>query len=728
MKARAFLEKSVGDLSCGSGTFLVVAAFRKSMLLQRLVKAGEIDPNYALQLLTETFLGFDLNPFACYLAEINLLIQCLPLLLDENGQLCRSVQRFHIYCTDTLVPTVAEQVRAIIDETATERVTLPPPRPKGHMITDDERTILRIKDSKGLPTELTQLSLEQRGLDYLLGNPPYVSAGESEDNLRYRTNIANFGTYHLLHQRWDMFVPFFERNLQFLRPETGRLGLIVSRGIETEGYAEKLRSFLSSQYRLLQIDFFPGLRLFQDAAIENTVVLVENRLPDEEHEVIRRRHYQTDGKRFEALPNALQLDANGQIFRWRYDRLLDQSMAEGTISLCAIVYIGTGIEAQSKEGLDPVIDGKRQKLFTLDDVFLPPSVNNARPTGFTDDGVLGNDVDRYFLRRTRYVAYEKYRTQMRRPRSFLLFKTSEKLLLGETSGGYYDRSGLFANHSVQVVVSWRALENSGAIEEKGIKTVLRESHELADIPANLVQIADLFDLRYLLGIINSRFMRDYLASNKLEGTREGRIYPDVWKRLPIKVASTEQQQHVATLVDALQEHYRQLAALPTLSDIAADPNIIYRDIQAYLVRQNLRFVGNIQSTIAEKPMLRDGRLVLHRQPLSYLEAPTMPELLRYVELYLTQLHPELQGYTWAEARTRIQVPPTLPALRSFLAAIDNVVIQEQQVHTAIHTLLAQMEEVVATIYSTPADEERMKNIRALRVKKVQEQKQFYSPR
>lgn len=275
--------------------------------------------------MTETFLGFDLNPFACYLAEINLLIQCLPLLLNESGELCRSVTRFHIYCADALAPTVAEQTHALIAGTATDRLTLLPPRPKGHPLSDDEQAILHIKDVKGLPTEFTHLDVKQRGLDYILGNPPYVSAGESEDNLKYRNDITNFGIYHLLHQRWDMFIPFFERNLQFLRPETGRLGLIVSKGIETEGYAEKLRSLLSNSYRLLQIDFFPGLRLFQDAAVENTIVLLENRLPDDEHVVIRRKHIQADCKHYEVLPEMLQLDGNGQIFRWRYDRLLDKT-------------------------------------------------------------------------------------------------------------------------------------------------------------------------------------------------------------------------------------------------------------------------------------------------------------------------------------------------------------------------------------------------------------------
>lgn len=512
-KSWSFLEKTVGDLSCGSGSFLVGAAARKRAILQRLVATHEVSPEYTLQILTGTFLGFDLNPFACFLAEMNLLIQCLPFLSDEQGQLCRSVDHFHIDCADALEPGITEST-----------------------------------------------------IDYLVGNPPYVSAAESFDNLVYRNKVSSSGIYRLLHQRWDLFVPFFERNLQFLRPGTGRLGLIVSNGIETEGYAERLRRVLSSQYRLLQIDFFPGLRLFQDAAVESTIVYVENRAPDEQHQVLRRKHMQADCTHFETLPPLPQLSSSCQSFRWRYDPDLDKSLAEGSIPLCAIVYIGTGLEAQSNEDFDPLIDGKRQKRFTLDDVFLPPSTGITRPAEYTEDGVLGDDVGNYYLQRKRYVAYEKYRPQMRGPRHIALFRTAEKLLLGETSGGYYDREGLFANHSVQVVASWKALEQAGAIQERGIQRVFRKSCKISGISDDLAFIAELFDLRYLLAIINSRFMRLYIASNMHEGTRKGRIYPDIWKRLPIKVASVERQREIAMLVDAVQGEYQHVAVVPGIED------------------------------------------------------------------------------------------------------------------------------------------------------------------
>jgi len=235
-------------------------------------------------------------------------------------------------------------------------------------------------------------------------------------------------------------------------------------------------------------------------------------------------------------------------------------MANGSVPLCAIAYIGTGIEAQSHEHREQIINGQRHKRFTLYDVFRLPSNGNERPAGFLNDGVLGDDVDNYHVRRIRYVAYEQYRPYMRGPRHPALFRTPEKLLLGETSGGYYDTSGLFTNHSVQIVVPWHALAQCGALQETGIARVLRKSQQISGI-AEFPQTSQQFDLRYILAIINSRFIRRYIAANMHQGTRKGRIYPDIWKRFPIKIVPLEHQKKIALLVETVQDEYKSLANL-----------------------------------------------------------------------------------------------------------------------------------------------------------------------
>ena len=539
-KYRDYLPKTIADLSCGTGSFLVAVAARKQAILQQLIAAGEITSDEALRILTGTLSGFDLNPFACYLATINLLIQCLPFLIareenaDKAGEECKPLPlQFSIHCIDALDAQAMEQAGFV-----------------------------------------------QPSFDFLVGNPPYVSANESASNLLYRNKIWSSGQYRLLNQKWDLFVPFFERNLQLLQPESGRLGLIVSSGIETEGYAQRLREELCQHYSLLQIDFFPGLRVFPRTGIESTIVCAENRLPDETHVVRRRRHLRANLTAFQTLPSVRQLAETEQIFRWRYQPALS---TDASIPLCAIGYIGTGIEAQSSEHLEEIIDGQRHKRFTLYDVFILPVQNSERPDGFSDDGVVGNDVDTYYLRRIRYVAYERYRHDMRGPRHPALFRTPEKLLLGETSGGYYDTYQLFTNHSVQVIVPWHALTQNGAIQETGIARVLRKSQQISGM-TELASISQQFDLRYILAILNSRFMRRYLTANMHQGTRKGRIYPDIWKRLPIKMVPIERQKEIALLVEAVQKEYKKLVEPGNVQSkgILMKVNVLVDEIEKFI--------------------------------------------------------------------------------------------------------------------------------------------------
>ncbi len=95
-------NKRLIDPACGSGTFLVTAARRLVAAYQG--NAAQIDdPVAVLERVQNSMYGFDLNPFACYLAEVNLLIQVLDLvkLAHQTGQRPR-LQRFHIYNVDAL--------------------------------------------------------------------------------------------------------------------------------------------------------------------------------------------------------------------------------------------------------------------------------------------------------------------------------------------------------------------------------------------------------------------------------------------------------------------------------------------------------------------------------------------------------------------------------------------------------------------------------------------------
>ncbi len=211
-------------------------------------------------------------------------------------------------------------------------------------------------------------------------------------------------------------------------------------------------------------------------------------------------------------------------------------------------------------------------------------------------------------------------------------------------------------------------------------------------------------------------MRHYIASNMHEGTREGRVYPDVWKRLPIKVTSVQRQQQIATLVSKTQIEYEKLANLPTPATLSANPTLQYRNIQVYLAQGLVSFFGEAQTAIANRPLIKEGKLILRRQPLSYLES-SEPELLHYLEMYLIQLHSYLRGWTWAEARKRIDVPFPLEGLRTFMASVADITTKSQEIQNTIDRLLSEIETLVQATYREPADEEMLEVIDAIKMKK-----------
>ena len=81
------------------------------------------------------------------------------------------------------------------------------------------------------------------GFDFVVGNPPYVRADEPGME-NYRREIKQTGRFETLHEKWDLFVPFVELSCK-LNKNNGKIGLIVTRGIQTNNYAELLRNFVA---------------------------------------------------------------------------------------------------------------------------------------------------------------------------------------------------------------------------------------------------------------------------------------------------------------------------------------------------------------------------------------------------------------------------------------------------------------------------------------------------
>jgi hypothetical protein len=228
------------DPACGSGRFLVEAARR---LVGELRQRTDLAPKDLVnERLRNSLFGMDVNRFACFLAEVNLLVEVLDLL---RGGAQFTIERFHIYPTNTLLPRRQDTALLI--------------SPDNGVAYESEVAEL-IKTRNYNPA----LRLDfRRGFDYVVGNPPYVRA-DSPGVSDLRARIESSGRYQTLYKKWDLYIPFIEFAVQSLSQD-GRHGFIVSDAYQTEEYGSRSREFLLKNTTIERLTFAPDVSFFEEA-------------------------------------------------------------------------------------------------------------------------------------------------------------------------------------------------------------------------------------------------------------------------------------------------------------------------------------------------------------------------------------------------------------------------------------------------------------------------------
>lgn len=263
--------KDLLDPACGSGGFVVRASRRLiSRYLMKFRKTDKrelrdpknwkkivsrLSPDEAkiiLESLQEHIYGLDINPFACHIAEMNLLFQIIDLyqkVREKHPEY--KLNRFKIYRTDSLEKPTQKQIwdysySAFLEE-------------------QDE--IDAIKNKK---------------FDFVVGNPPWggILKREKGSMLAERLKqdyVSAFGKY-------DIYVLFIERGVGWLK-ESGRFGFIVQNRFLRVDYGKKLRELLLENVKIEKIVDFGDTRVFADATNYPAIIIFE-RKPVKDNELV----------------------------------------------------------------------------------------------------------------------------------------------------------------------------------------------------------------------------------------------------------------------------------------------------------------------------------------------------------------------------------------------------------------------------------------------------------
>ncbi|MGB8343934.1 MAG: N-6 DNA methylase, partial [Ktedonobacteraceae bacterium] len=150
------IGESLIDIACGSGSFLVHAARRlRQALATTMSKHTPLErARTFIEQVQTKIVGLEINPFSCYLAELNLFIQVLDdlrLLWQNNEQ--PNIERFAIYNTNSL-----EMPQAVL-----------------HSGQDNIATTF--DDARATFDEAHATKLRQGHFSYVISNPPYINRG-----------------------------------------------------------------------------------------------------------------------------------------------------------------------------------------------------------------------------------------------------------------------------------------------------------------------------------------------------------------------------------------------------------------------------------------------------------------------------------------------------------------------------------------------------------------------
>lgn len=241
-------SKRLIDPACGSGTFLVRAA-KRLMDAYRNDKGEISDPRLVLGKVRDKIYGFDLNPFACYLAEVNLLIQVLDAVraLPQEQRLI-GLERFHIYNVDALA-RVGRGVLAL-----------------GHdsLLAEELDVVERIKGRQ---------DKYAGGFSHVVANPPY-GAKLSDD---YKSGLKR--DYPAVFRgQPDTYVFFYALALELLA-KNGRLGFITPNTFLMGTNTDVLRGQLLQSGRIERIVDLPQ-GIWKDATVDCVLLFLHKQAPD----------------------------------------------------------------------------------------------------------------------------------------------------------------------------------------------------------------------------------------------------------------------------------------------------------------------------------------------------------------------------------------------------------------------------------------------------------------
>jgi type I restriction-modification system DNA methylase subunit len=370
--------------------------------------------------------------------------------------------------------------------------------------------------------------------DIVIGNPPYVSAPTMVNtNIEGRKAITDSSRFSTLYQKWDLYIPFMELGLQLLT-EKGIFTMIVPYPLTNQTYAKKLRELIIDQYNLMEVVDLNGTKVFKNATVSNCIPFISKTRSEQFCYISNMNEQKQILKVFRQNYSDLVQDEKKSIWNLTQEKRAGNRHSEMNV-LGDFCYISVGMVLNADE---KTARGK----FTKDDL-----ISETLDAVHCRKYIEAKDIERYLVKNVRYLEYNTRRCpdKLRRPTFRELYYPTKLIIncLGTINVAIDNQQSFLHNHSLYCAVLWKDLKG---IENKSISASVKRYSRLSrkEMEAYSWRI----DLRYLLGILNSKY-----ASVLLSNLRGGdyHIYPEHLRNLPIPLVDKNRQNPIISLVDKI---------------------------------------------------------------------------------------------------------------------------------------------------------------------------------
>lgn len=396
----------------------------------------------------------------------------------------------------------------------------------------------------------------------MIGNPPYISAPAQIANevlAQQREDIIKSKKYASLYQKWDLYIPFIENGLILAAPK-GIVTMIVPYPLTNQTYGKKLRELILKDYTLFELCDLNGTKIFDNATVSNCIPFIRKEVPTKDNETNISHIHENKQISHDFNKSASELMPDIKTAVWNVGKETRNANRHANMHVLGdFCYISVGMVLNADE---KTAKGE----FTKEDL-----ISLTQDDIHCREYIEAKDIEKYAVNRVRYLEYNTKRcpNKLRRPTFRELYERNKLMFnrLGKMQV-YYDENHFLTSDAMFCCLLWCDLHG---VNNKSIAASVKRYSKLQR--DEMEQLSKDVDLRFLLGIMNSRYA-DVLLTNLRGG--DYHIYPEHIRNIPIPIASKEEQLPIIKLANSILTAKRENPSVDTIEQEREIDKIVYQ--------------------------------------------------------------------------------------------------------------------------------------------------------